>query len=429
MSLTGRNLNYLKVLAIALIIAISVSVAPSLSAPKRIKIRFAMFGGPPEISLYKDVFIPEFEKKYPYIEIELEVYPHGEYLPKLMAEYVAGTLPDVVKLMDVQILSMVKSGMLRPLDDFINDPKIGINKSDFFDFTWKLPGLIYNNKTYGIPIDFLTFALYYNPELFKKAGLDPNKPPRTWEELLEYSKALVKVTDYGFCLPGWDLPWFIFLYEAGGKVWERANGKVVGPAFNKEPGVKALTFIADMIHKYKVAYPNIWGATPPLTLFAEGKLAMLIDGPWEIAALRKDYPNFTTWRTAPLPAGPAGRFTPLFGSAFGVSSLTKHPKEAWLVVKELTSDWNERNWAIKYGISPPSRKKVFEELMKTEPRFKPFVIPLKEVKVEFYIEKYPAFREILGPELQSVYNPDIRKDPRAALNDAAKRAIQEIFKR
>ena len=429
MSVIRRDHIITKVVAIALIIAIAIVNVPSIGSPEKVKLRFAMFGGPPEISLYKDVFIPEFEKKYPYIEIELEVYPHGEYLPKLMAEYVAGTLPDVLKLMDVQILSMVKGGLLRPLDEFINDPEIGINMEDFFDFAWRLPGLIYNNKTYGVPIDFLTFALYYNPELFKRAGLNPDKPPRTWDELLEYSKALVKVTDYGFCLPGWDMPWFIFLYEAGGKVWERVDGKVVGPAFNKEPGVKALTFIADMIHKYKVAYPNIWGETPPLTLFAEGKLAMLIDGPWEIAALRKDYPNFTTWRTAPLPAGPAGRANCLFGSAFGVSSLTKHPREAWLVVKELTSEWNERNWAIKYGISPPSRKAVFEELMKTEPRFKPFAIPLEEAYVEFYIEQFPAFREILIPELQSVYNPDIKKDPKAALDDAARRVMEEIFKK
>lgn len=417
-----------KIAVLTLIVIVATSIMTSIATPEKIKIRFAMFGAPPEISLYKDVFIPEFEKKYPYIDVELEVYPHGEYLPKLMAEFVAGTLPDVVKLMDVQILSMVEGGMLRPLDEFINDPEIGIDKGEFFDFTWKLPGLVYKNKTYGVPIDFLTFALYYNPELFEKAGLDPNKPPENWDELLSYSKELVKVTEYGFSLPGWDMPWFVFLYEAGGTVWERVDGKVIGPAFNKEPGVKALTFIADMIHKYKVAYPNIWGETPPLTLFAEGKLAMLIDGPWQIAALRKDYPNFTTWSTAPLPAGPAGRANCLFGSAFGVSSLSEHPREAWLVVKELTSAWNQRNWAIKYGISPPSRKTVFEELIETEPRFKPFAIPLEEAYTEFYIKEFPAFREIVIPELQSVYNPEIKKDPKAALDDAARRAMEEIFK-
>lgn len=416
------------ILVIVIVAAVaSVGVYFAMMKPEPVTLRFAMFGGPPEISVYKDMLIPAFEEKYPHITVELEVYPHDEYLPKLMAEFAAGTLPDVMKQMDVQILSMVKGGLFRPLDDFIEDKEIGIDKDDFFPACWKLPGLIYDGKTYGVPIDFLTFALYYNPELFEKAGLDPDKPPKDWDELFSYAQALAKVTDYGFSLPGWDMPWFCFLYQAGGEVWERVDEEAVGPAFNKPPGVESLQFLADMIHKYKIAYPNIWGETPPLTLFAKGELAMLIDGPWQIAALKKDFPEFTAYRTAPLPAGPAGSGNCLFGSAFGVSALTKRPREAWLLVKEITSAWNQRNWAIEAGISPPSRKDVFKEVTDREPRFQAFVVKPEDVRTEFYIEKFPAFRGIIIPELQSVYNPEIVKGPKEALDDAAERALKEIF--
>ncbi|MEM1574130.1 MAG: sugar ABC transporter substrate-binding protein [Candidatus Methanomethylicaceae archaeon] len=423
-----------KIKAIAILVIVIVAIVAGVAIyfitkpPEIIKLRFAMFGAPPEISVYKDMLIPAFEKKYPNIKVELEIYPHEEYLSKMMADFAAGTLPDVMKQMDVEILSMVKGGLFRPLDEFIEDREIGINKGDFFPACWKLPGLVYEGKTYGIPIDFLTFALYYNPELFKKAGLDPDKPPRNWDEIFSYSQALAKVTKYGFSIPGWDMPWFNFLYQAGGTVWEWSNGKAIGPAFNKDPGVRSLSFLADMIHKYKIAYPNIWGETPPLTLLAKGELAMLIDGPWQIAAIKMDFPEFVgTFRTAPLPVGPAGPGNCLFGSAFGVGATTKHPREAWLLVKEITSEENQRNWAIKTGISPPSRKTVFDELIRTEPRFEAFVITPEEARTEFYIEKFPAFRDIITPELQSVYNPKIMKDPKKALDDAASRAIKEIF--
>jgi len=422
-----------KIQAIVILVIVVVAVVASTvyfvtRPPEKIKLRFAMFGAPPEIGVYKDMLIPEFEKKYPNIKVELEVYPHDEYLPKMMAEFAAGTLPDVMKQMDVQIIAMVKAGLFRPLDEFIKDEKIGINKDDFFPACWKLPGLVYNGKTYGIPIDFLTFALYYNPELFKKAGLDPDKPPKNWDELFSYAQALAKVTTYGFSIPGWDMPWFNFLYQAGGTVWEWVGGEAVGPAFNKPPGVESLRFLADMIHKYKIAYPNIWGETPPLTLFAKGELAMLIDGPWQIAAIKMDFPEFVgVFRTAPVPAGPAGPGNCLFGSAFGVSAFTKHPREAWLLVREITSAENQRNWAIKAGISPPSRKDVFSELIGTEPRFKAFVVEPEVARTEFYIEKFPAFRDIIISELQSVYNPKIMKDPKEALDDAAARTLKEIF--
>ena len=79
------------------------------------------------------------------------------------------------------------------LDDYI--------KRDNFDSTIFFPALWgemrYNEKIYAIPLNTVSYALFYNKRLFREAGLDPNKPPRTWKQVKEYSKKILRKNEKG----------------------------------------------------------------------------------------------------------------------------------------------------------------------------------------------------------------------------------------
>ena len=121
--------------------------------------------------------------------------------------------------------------------------------------------------------------LYYNKSLFEAAGLDPNKPPATWDELVTYAQALTTGDQLGFlCSAFYDsyyetVSWQyqVFVWQNGGEMWDE-NWQ---PAFNSPEGIEALQFMMDLIHKHGVS-----STAPPENGFHQGKVAMLLDGTW-----------------------------------------------------------------------------------------------------------------------------------------------------
>ncbi|MCY6370799.1 ABC transporter substrate-binding protein [Clostridium ganghwense] len=115
--------------------------------------------------------------------------------------------PDICQVYDIGTRFMIDSGWVVPMQNFIDNDKE-------FDASQLEPNLLgyysVNNKLYSMPFNSSTPILYYNKTAFKEVGLDPNKPPKTFKEIEEYSKKLVKkdgdkVSQYGFamCVYGW----------------------------------------------------------------------------------------------------------------------------------------------------------------------------------------------------------------------------------
>ena len=199
---------------------------------------------------------------------------------KLVLDFKAGNAPDVVTLHQTNLAENVNLGVLQPIDDLYK--QVGIDPTDFVDTVWK--GAQVDGKQYAIPNDMHPLALYYNVDLFKAAGLDPNKPPTTGAELLDYAQ---KLTDpakkqYGIGLG----------YTAGGPfriwmslVWQHKGASILNEdntkaAFNTPAGIESLQFMYDLVYKYKV---NPQGEQDEDTDFKNGTIAMIIEGPWEMS--------------------------------------------------------------------------------------------------------------------------------------------------
>jgi multiple sugar transport system substrate-binding protein len=214
---------------------------------------------------------------------------------KLVASAQTGGAPEVLMMWVTVLPEMVRMGALAPMDDLLAGS--GIKGDDFIPRAWNL-GVV-EGKRYGVPMDTHVLGLYYNTELFEKAGLDPKKPPVNSRE--EFVAAAKKLTtgpnQWGLAIPSstaWPVRyWEGFLAQQNGKMFTDDRKKA---AFNDAKGKAAFQFMSDLIHVHKVAPPVM---TDINKAFLTKQAAMILIGPWVInSALRQEGLKFST---APMP--------------------------------------------------------------------------------------------------------------------------------
>src|SRR5687767_2751039 len=163
----------------------------------------------------------EFHRKNPGIRVVnaggLELA--GERAESMFLMGMAGdTAPDVFYVNFRQYYSYIDQGFCRPLNDLIEADPASIERV--------LPSILKvirqkDGKIYAIPFFQVAQALYYRKDYFREAGLDPTKPPRTWEEFYEYAQKLSEfksgVTGFGFSRPP-GYHWTNFVWQAGGEI-------------------------------------------------------------------------------------------------------------------------------------------------------------------------------------------------------------------
>ena len=128
-----------------------------------------------------------FEEKYPNVTIEWVTAPYGEMLNQVINMAGGGDMVDCIFSEMIWIPSLVDAGLAAPMDqildeDFLNDYYPNILEAHSVDGT-----------VYGAPLYVSPFVLFYNKDLFEQAGLDPNSPPTTYDELLEIAPKLAEL--------------------------------------------------------------------------------------------------------------------------------------------------------------------------------------------------------------------------------------------
>ncbi|MGW6746102.1 ABC transporter substrate-binding protein [Streptomyces sp. NPDC055025] len=144
---------------------------------------------------FKDYFngvIEDFEKKYPDTEVRWVDRPAEGYADKLSADAAGGTLPDVVNISPDQVAPLAKAGLALDLDQ---DGTAAAFRDEYLPDAWKshqIPGM---EGTYAFPWYLNTGPMFYNKRLFKEAGLDPEKPPTTYDQVFESGLKLAERSD------------------------------------------------------------------------------------------------------------------------------------------------------------------------------------------------------------------------------------------
>jgi multiple sugar transport system substrate-binding protein len=221
----------------------------------------------------------EFKKHYPNVTVNIETTPFDQYHDKLLTAVKGGAGPDIMSLDQPWMPEFAASGVLLPLDDYVAGSD-KVNADAFFPAAWDT--VQWNGHQWGVPLGIDVWSmLVWNPDLFKAAGLDPTKPPKTWAELLDYAQKLTKDGVFGIALPAaksevLSLLMDMFTYSNGGRIMDDAGNVVV----NSPEAAAALDFLFKQLIQYAPTGALSLDHGAAEALFTSGKVAMMFDGNW-----------------------------------------------------------------------------------------------------------------------------------------------------
>src|SRR5580658_6795854 len=129
-------------------------------------------------------FWAAFAKTYPNITVEKQSFTYDQILGKLRTSALGKAAPMVARLMLLWSPQLAAEGFLHALQP----EDVGYPSSEFWPAAMK--SVTWRGKTYGVPTNNETMALIWNATIFQAAGLDPEKPPATWDDLITYSKQI-----------------------------------------------------------------------------------------------------------------------------------------------------------------------------------------------------------------------------------------------
>ena len=345
-------------LAIAwcLLLATSLGAQAQNTSKKTKVIVWGLQSGPESAGL--DAQVAEFEKRNPDIDVSLLSIGAGGMNPqKLMTSIVGGAPPDLINQDRFTIGDWASRDAFQPLDKFLTAEgrdKNAIRAENFYPAAWK--EAIYKGSIYGIPTNIDDRAMYYSRKLFREAGLDPNRPPRTWEELQQYSKKLTKTRkdgsfeQIGF-IPNWGNSWLYLYAWQNGSEFMSADGRTC--TLDNPESVGALKYMADFYDQLggydKVNIFQSGFQSNEQDPFFTGKIGMVITGSWNLSNIARYAPDLD-FAVAPAPVPAArlkgeGRFkgqdpfiTWSGGSSLAIPRGAAHPQQAWRLIKWMTSE-------------------------------------------------------------------------------------------
>ncbi|KKI93161.1 sugar transporter [Bacillus sp. SA1-12] len=305
------------------------------------------WGGTPTEAKLLSQTLEDFEKIHPDIKVKHDVIA-DQYMDILKTRLIGGTGPDVFYLDAFEAPALIETGVLEPLDKYVND------EFDVADFEKPmLQAFQQKGKTYGFPKDYSTLSLFYNEKMLKEAGVEV---PKTWDELQEAAKKLTKDGVYGFGVTP-ELARLYFLAESrGGQVMTGNKA-----SFASKEVTDGLQSIFDMRLKEKSAgQPNEVGADSGIEMFGQGKAAMVFEGNWAIPYLRDTFPD-VSYGTAEVPIVEGKKRTMAFTVAYVMNKDSEHKEAAWKLIEYLTGKEGMKTWTSK-GYALPTRKSVAKEL-------------------------------------------------------------------
>jgi sn-glycerol 3-phosphate transport system substrate-binding protein len=316
-------------------------------------------GGP--ITKIIDGYASQFNKENPSYNVT-PVYSgtYQETIVKVLTAHKAGKPPTSAILLSTDTFTLADEGAISPIDDFVKTDADRAWLKSFFP-AFLLNGQ-FDNKTWGVPFQRSTVVLYWNKELFKEAGLDPNKPPQTWAETISMGQKLTKkdasgkVTQWGIQVPSSGFPYWLFQGFTTQNDAILANAAGTQVKYDDPKVVEALQYWVDLSRKHNIHPPGVvqWGTTP--RDFMEKKAAMIWTTTGNLTNIRSNA-KFD-FGVAMLPEGKR-RGSPTGGGNFFIFDKASAAEQegAYKFAKWLTQPERAAQWGIDTGyvaVSPAS---------------------------------------------------------------------------
>jgi len=360
---------------------------------------------------------------------------YDETLIKTRAATQAGKPPAAVVMSANFITDLAIDGEIAAYDDLIK----GDGQSNEQFMAQFFPALhanaLFDRTVYGVPFQNSTPLLYYNADQFREAGLDPDKPPQTWDELAAAAKKLTKregdrVTRWGIMMPsnydygGWILSALVM--SNGGRYFNEEYG---GEVYYDSPSMLgAMTFWSDLVHKHKVHPAGEQKGPGVSTAFLSGQAAMMLLSTGSLTHVRTNA-KFA-YKVAFVPRNVRNAVPIGGGSLVQPRGLDEAKRKAgWELIKWLTAPEQSGWWSRATGYFAPNmgayQLPAMKEFMAKNPDAQIAVDQLPYAKSWFATYKTVAVRKAIEDELQAVLSG--KKSPKEAIV-AAQKTADEILR-
>ncbi len=381
------------------------------------KIQFQYIGGT----------IPEFDESIQKLidvyskdtgnEVETIFVNWGNAYQQFVNSMMAGIPADIVELGGVWPVEFVDKGAFASVDDYLPKEIVDNFIPNGFDAMTGSDG-----KRYGLPWDGSTWGLFYRKDLFEEAGLDPNSPPKNWDELIEYAKKLTKPdgSQYGLMIPtgGWEPDAYLnqFMWQSGNEIIIKKDDTTIGN-FNTPEGLRAAQLYYDLTNTYKVMPKEVTGMMwePIKNAFVEGKTAMMYGGMWVINNIRTGNPELDgKWASAQAPEGPGGKVCLGYPNTMHITAQSKVKEDAaklleYIYRQEDGQPSEYKKLMVIVGVH--SWEKDFANTVEwaKDPLNKPFVDQAEWGHNRPLFAKYEQFRKMFYvPAIQSMVSGDLK---------------------
>ena len=377
--------------------------------------------------------IEAWNQEHTDVTVEGQFFPE-DYWTKLQTQIAGGTPPDVGIADYGRLLTYAKSGILLPIDDYIEVDDFSLDKmlpAAVAQYRWQegeFDSGGEGGKMYGLPSDAQSQILAYNKSMFDAAGVAYPTDDWTWDDLVAAGQAITKadqniwgmqMINSGILTKG------NFLFSAGGASHTADYSKSL---LDAPETIEAFKWNWDLVYTHKIApAPGAQSATNP---FMSGQVAMVVDGVWWIA-------DFATiegfeWDIALQPKHPrtGKRTTSLESDGWWIFQNAAAPDMAWSLMKYLADEngqkrFSELNYIIPscyeevatewYNQAPPaSRPKALENIVQDS------------AKVDITYFDFFAISDAYNPPIQKAYADG--DDIEAAMAEAAQIHNEELTK-
>ncbi len=413
-----RNRRWLSLVLMLLTLFLVVSACP---AAAQVKIRFQSWhwGETPTVHVFEN-FQQEFNKANPGIEVVRDESRYADKETVYTAQSQAKAAADLAQFTQRPIPFFAERGYLLALDPFI--AKEGGQKFLAQFDQAALEVCKYKGKIYCIPEYVNPMALLYNTAHFKAVGLDPTKPPATWDQFIADATKLTTGSRYGVGLIGARQEGLFLRFNP---LFWGAGAEYLTPdekhsALDTPEALEGFKFYVELFTKHKVVPPGVveQGAQEVRTQMAFEKVSMVIAVPqsWRIInALNPNLKAHEVLSAAPVPVGKK-KVTAVEYGVFVISAFTKNPEAAWKVYKAWYShDVQLMDYKIA-GVLPARLDVKNGPEMRNDKFAKVYTAQTPFVKLDPRIPEWPKIGDAVITAVQEAFTGV--KTPEQALHDA-----------
>lgn len=364
--------------------------------------------------------LDKFRAENPGIDVQVEQLTWQSGREKIVAAIAAGRAPDLCELGSTFLPGLVADSTLADLTDSTADLRPALVGWD---------GVSYRGRAYAIPWMLGTRALYVNEDLFRRARLDPTKPPATWDELYRAVHQIAeRVPDAkGFGMNAGEREILIkkFMPFAWGNGGDILDSTLTRSVIDSHQNREALRFYLAL-----KPYSLLDRQEMHEQAFSKGRLGVVISGSWLIRNLQKTAPGLK-YQVALMPRPEPNRGTHAsFAGAevLGIFRGVKHRAEAMRLARFLVRPENTMPLFLATGNAfPAATSAAADTYFATHPMDRLFLEQLKSAKSPPLHPRWVEIEEIVNDELeQAIYE---KKRPEQALADADARITQVLARK